>query len=295
MRVTLLHNPEAGSEEHTREELESLIAAAGHEVRYQSTKEHGWKAALEEPVDLVVAAGGDGTVSKVFKRLAKRGGPPVTILPCGTANNIARSLGLTDRDVAELVRAWPPAQRRRYDLGEAVAGDERELFVECMGAGLFGSLLRRADEVDDDADGDEKIELSLSLLAELLDDLAPLRFEVELDGVDASGEYLAVEAMNAREAGPNVPLAPDADVSDGQLDVVLVGPAHRGELAEYVAARRLGQSPEAPVLPVHRGRRLRLEAPADCALHVDDDLLPDGCSSGPVEASAEASVTVLGP
>jgi diacylglycerol kinase (ATP) len=295
MRVTLLHNPQAGPEEHDREALEALIEAEGHEVRYASTKEDGWKEALDEPADLVVAAGGDGTVSKVFKRLARRGGPPVTILPCGTANNIARSLGCADRDVAELVRAWPSAQRRRYDVGEVVAGDERELFVECAGAGLFGWLLDRADELDDDPDPDEKLERSLSLLAELLDEAEPLPFVVDLDGDDASGDYLAVEAMNARESGPNVPLAPAADVSDGQLDVVLLGPAQRDALAEYVAARRRGARPEAPVLPVRRGRRLRLQTRPDCGLHVDDDLLPDGCANGPVEVSAAASVTVLGP
>lgn len=294
MRVTLLHNPKAGSEDHGRDELVSLLSAEGHDVRYESTKKDSWKAALREPADLVVAAGGDGTVAKVFKELAGRG-TPVTILPSGTANNVARSLGFADVPLADLVRAWPAARTRRYDVGEATAGGERELFVECMGAGLFGALLDRADERDEDPQGYEKLALSLRLLAQVVEEAEPLACGVTLDGLDLSGDYLAVEAMNARECGPNVPLAPEADCSDGELDVVLLPPAERDALAEYVATRRDGRSPDPPVLPVRRGRRLRLETPDDCHLHVDDDLWPDGGPAGAVEATAEMGVTVLGP
>ena len=291
MRVTLLHNPKAGEEDHRRDELVSLLAAEGHEVRYQSTKESSWHDALEEPADLVVAAGGDGTVVKVFKRLAGSD-TPVTVLPAGSANNIARSLGFADVDLAELVRTWPRARTRRYDVGEATAGGERELFVECMGAGLFGALLDRAEELAAEPQGDDKVELSLRLLAQLVDEAEPLSLAITLDGLDLSGEYLAVEAMNAQELGPNVSLAPRADSSDGKLDLVLIAPGERALLAGYVAARLDGHDPDPPALTVHRGRRLRLEASGEPNLHVDDDLWP-GCRR--VEATVAAAVTVLGP
>jgi diacylglycerol kinase (ATP) len=291
VRVTLLHNPEAGEEDHQRDELVSLLAAEGHDVRYRSTKEDSWQDVLEEPADLVVAAGGDGTVVKVFKRLAGSD-TPVTILPAGSANNIARSLGFVDVELADLVRAWPEAPTSRYDIGEATAGGERELFVECMGAGLFGALLDRADELDAEPQGDDKVALSLRLLSQLVDEAEPLAFAITLDGVDRSGEYLAVEAMNARELGPNVPLAPEADSSDGKLDVVLVAPGERAALAGYVAARLDGGEPEPPALTVRRGRRLRLEASGEPKLHVDDDLWRGGRA---VEVTVGATVTVLGP
>jgi diacylglycerol kinase family enzyme len=228
----------------------------------------------------------------VFKRLAGSG-TPTTILPAGSANNIARSLGFAEVALGELVGAWPRARFHRYDLGEATARGERELFVECMGAGLFGALLDRAEGLDAEPQGDDKVALSLRLLAQLADEAEPLAFAVALDSLDLSGEYLAVEAMNARELGPNVPLAPAADSSDGKLDVVLVAPGERSALAGYVAARLEGGEPEPPALTVRRGRRLRLEASGDCHLHVDDDLWPDGCTA--VEATVAAAVTVLGP
>ena len=58
-------------------------------VRYQSTKDQSYKSALRERWDLIVVAGGDGTVAKVARRLRYRKAP-IIVLPVGTANNIAR-------------------------------------------------------------------------------------------------------------------------------------------------------------------------------------------------------------
>src|SRR5688572_15501512 len=91
LRVLLMHNPTAGGEVHSPEALIAIVEAAGHDVVWQSIKDSGWKEVLKEPADLVVVAGGDGTVRKVFIELAGRG-VPATLLPVGSANNIARSL-----------------------------------------------------------------------------------------------------------------------------------------------------------------------------------------------------------
>ena len=93
MRVTLIHNPTAGEDaQPARDDLLRLLCSTGHVIFYQSSKEKSWKQALHEPCDLVVAAGGDGLVGKVAKRLIGRQ-TPLAILPLGTANNLARTLG----------------------------------------------------------------------------------------------------------------------------------------------------------------------------------------------------------
>jgi hypothetical protein len=58
MRITLMHNPKAGDAEHGRKELMAALAKAGHHATYQSTKKKDYKKALENPTDLVLAAGG---------------------------------------------------------------------------------------------------------------------------------------------------------------------------------------------------------------------------------------------
>ena len=100
MRVTLIHNPGAGKAAMTPKGLRKLLAAHDHEVRYQSAKEKGWKKALKKPADLVVIAGGDGTVGRVTRRMVGRG-VPVALLPSGTARSSVRS------------RSWCAAGRAR--------------------------------------------------------------------------------------------------------------------------------------------------------------------------------------
>ena len=90
-------------------------------------------------------AGGDGTVAGVTRRMVGRG-VPVAILPSGTANNIARSLGLLKRPFEELVRGWRDARRVKLDVGIAYGPWGQRYFVEGLGAGLFAELLVRSEQ-----------------------------------------------------------------------------------------------------------------------------------------------------
>src|SRR5207244_10499674 len=94
MPIRLIHNPKAGDRKHGKKQLLASLTRSGHQAFYQSIKKRGWKQAFEKPVDLVIAAGGDGTVHKTAWQLLDSG-IPLAILPLGTANNLARSLGFT--------------------------------------------------------------------------------------------------------------------------------------------------------------------------------------------------------
>ena len=90
-RVTLVHNPGAGDEQHSAERVLKELAGAGYDARLRSTREEGLERALEDPGELVIVAGGDGSIKKVAVALAGRD-VPMAILPIGTANNIANSV-----------------------------------------------------------------------------------------------------------------------------------------------------------------------------------------------------------
>jgi diacylglycerol kinase family enzyme len=266
----LVHNPTAGDEEHDAETLCAIVAAHGHDVVYRSVKEDGWTTALAQRPDLVVAAGGDGTVCEVFIAVA---GTDVTatVLPLGSANNIAGTLGLADREVSALIRGWSEGQRRGFDLGE-VSGRTR--FVESFGGGVFARLIAGAH---DDAGGDDKVDHGLHLLRRTVAETPSSHWELGVDGVDLSGDYVAVEFMNVREIGPNVLLAPEADPADLLLDLVRMRAEDAPALLDYIDARLEGGDPEPPRLAVERILQATLRPPAGARLHVDDELWsPEG-------------------
>src|SRR5687767_10564763 len=115
MRVTVIHNPGAGDGETSAKELLAALREHGYQPQYHSSKGGDLGTALADPGELVVVAGGDGTVGDVAKRLAGRA-IPVAVLPAGTANNIATTLG-SEGPLRDQVARWAAARRRPFDVG----------------------------------------------------------------------------------------------------------------------------------------------------------------------------------
>jgi diacylglycerol kinase family enzyme len=290
--VTLLHNSGAGDEDHSGDVLAAMIADAGHEVVYQSTDDEEWHEALARGSDLIAIAGGDGTLRKALTALAERESPPVTMLPLGSANNTARAFGFSAAHPGELVAGWAHGERRRFRLGEVETAGRSEVFIETVGGGLFAEAIKEAEPLEDVADN--KVELGLQVLGRLLDERDTTSWRVTVDDHDASGDYLAVEAMVIGHTGPRIPLAPAADPEDRHLDVVLISDAHRASLKRYVDARLDDLDPVPPVLPVKRCLRADLNPIEDAFIRLDDELRP-GTPSAYRARLAERTLEVLVP
>jgi diacylglycerol kinase (ATP) len=133
----------------------------------------------------------------------------------------------------------------------------------------------------------------LRLLSRLVPEAPALEWRVLADGRDLSGEYLAVEAMNVREAGPKVPIAPTADPGDGMLDLTLIGSEHRAVLVAYLEARRAVRPAEVPKLDITRAQQVELQAATDASFHVDDELAHYGTDGQVIAAIAEGVQILL--
>ena len=282
MRVTLFHNPSAGDAPLTADQLTSILSDAGYQVHYQSTKDD-LSAALEDVGELAIVAVGDGTVAKVARALADTG-TPLAVLPVGTANNIGKALGVFG-DVRDLVGSWKDAQRRAIDIGVASGPFGEERFLESVGSGVFAELVRRGrTEVDDTAAiVHRETDRALQLMASILREAPAEDWQLELDDHDLSGSYVAVEAMNIPFVGPNIPLAGDAEMDDGEVDLVLLRDEDRERLLEYVVGRVESASALMPSLDVRRGRRIRMVPPDGWQLRIDDELVE-------LDAAADARV-----
>jgi diacylglycerol kinase (ATP) len=284
MRVTLIHNPDAGDhEEPSGEKLIRLIRSKRHEVIYQSSAAGNWKDALKAPGDIVAAAGGDGLVGKVAKHLIGKA-VPLAVLPMGTANNLAKSLGLADRPLEELIAGWPRARRVKFDIGVASGPWGSKHFIEGLGIGLFTQTMYRLDargnaNLAHAYDTAKKLTSVLELLRERLASCPLKTLKLVLDGHDLSGDYFLVEVMNIKCIGPNLNLAPKADPSDGILDIVLLSKGEEEKLNEYLSAG-IENKPCSPNLNVRRGRRLQLDWEGS-VIHIDDEVWPEDGSAVP--------------
>ena len=275
MRVTIIQNPHSGEGTLTGAEFVTLAAAAGHKATYASTEDtSAVVAALAMPTDLVAIAGGDGTVRDVARRLIGSQ-VAITIVPTGTANNLAKNLGIAG-EASDLVRRWDGGSRVTFDTALVRGCCGPRVMFEGAGLGPIAVTIAaltpvtpreaRPDQPEDELRRDLKI------MREILADYPEQECRVTLDGRDLSGSYVAIQAMNIPSIGPNVRLAPDADWSDGQFDLVLVGPNDRMTLREYLTARIDERHPPL-ALPVQRGRDLRIGWTGS-RVHVDDEVWP---------------------
>jgi diacylglycerol kinase (ATP) len=266
MRVALLHNTSAGKEDHSHDDLIHLIDRAGHEVVHVVDKPGALTAALQKnPCDLVAIAGGDGTVGRTACELCEWG-IPLVILPLGTANNTAMTLGLTAR-LKKLVKAWADGARQPFDLASIDDGTNRRCFSEAVGWGVFAATVEQAKQRTPLGRPARQLKRDRKLFRELGATVPPRDYRVEVDGRDCSGRYVMVQVMNLPFLGPQLHVSPTSNPSDGELEVLLVGEDQRGALESL---GRTGKS--AVELRCERGRSIKVQA-EDGIMHKDGALL----------------------
>jgi diacylglycerol kinase (ATP) len=266
-RVTLLHNSGAGFENFSTEQLLQALRKQGYDPTYEPTFVDDFSESLQDPGDLVIIAGGDGTVGKIAPHLVGRG-IPVGLLPLGTANNIATSLGISGEPAA-IIGAWDLSSSKSYDVGVINGPEGKTFFFESVGFGLFPRLIRQREEDDPKDSRQEELKDALKHQMEILAQYPSHPGTIEIDGQAFAGNFLMVEIMNLPMAGPNMDLAPAADPGDGLLDVVMVRENEREKFAQFLICCLRGE-PNENKLEVRRGKKIRVVWESE-HYHVDDE------------------------
>jgi len=291
MNIALVYNPGSGRKV-ALQSLRELITREGHEL--VRVIEHPADASrlVDSPAELAVAAGGDGTVADTVRALAGRG-VPLAILPLGTANNIAFTLGLRG-SIEQMARGWHDATAVPFDMGVLQASGGPQRFVESVGGGLVEACL--TSFVRRPLLGGEpppwQLVRALRRYAQVLGRLRPRHWSLRLDGRAHDGDFLLVEVLNTRSIGPNLELAPGASPSDGALTVVTAREGDRRALRAYIDARLAGREGVLE-LAAEQARCVDIQDPE--ALHVDDALVRVPASAAVSIRVQAGAVTVLLP
>jgi diacylglycerol kinase (ATP) len=271
MRVLLIHNPKAGDGKHGKKQLMASLTRYGHHALYQSIKERGWKKVLKKPVDLVIAAGGDGTVQKTAWEIMGSD-VPLAIFPLGTANNLARSFGFT-ASIHEIAQSLDCAKRAPFDIGVGRNGSQCRYFLEAAGGGLFADYFpAAAARKKERASAEEELAAHVSFLRDLALDYPARHWKMNIDGEHISGRFILWGAMNIRSAGPALHLASAAATDDGRLDFVAVREEDRDLIVKYLDARLAGRKADVALKP-RRFRQLKITG-RHRAMHLDGKAWP---------------------
>ena len=215
--------------------------------------------AVEAGTELVVAAGGDGTVSAVASTLAiaRRKGirqlPPFAVLPLGTANDFARTLGVYELEDA--IAAIDSNELRVMDAIHTHFEDGSErVFVNVANGGLAWDI----NDILDDKQKETWGALAYARGAlDAIDNRTVYRAAIQVDGELAERvEALTIAVCSGRSCGGGLRVAPTADIEDGLMEALVLRPVSPGALTSLAARMRLGAVEVDDALVRFRGTKI---------------------------------------
>lgn len=230
--AAVIYNPIKVDLEALREAVTREAAAAGwgeslwFETSVDDVGQGVTKKALDQDVDLIIAAGGDGTVRAVAE--AVRGSStPVALLPSGTGNLLARNLKLTLDDMPNSVQSAFTGADRQIDLGVVdIERDDRSrdrhVFVVMAGMGIDAKMIKNTD---DDLKAKAGWAAYVQAIVRSLRDPNELHLRFQLDGGKRKRATVHTVILgNCGSLPANILLMPDAVVDDGLFDLMLMRP-----------------------------------------------------------------------
>ncbi len=277
-KALLIFNPISGGSGKSEHSLENVLASLrahgiGAQVCLKTSGKTARKCAqeaAEKNEALVIVAGGDGTVEDVAPQLI---GTQTTlgILPIGTMNNVARSLGIP-LDLDDACTLLGAGITRQIDIGHIKAGEKPqvEYFLESAGLGLAAIAVPAGQA----AKRGRLSELP-NILGKLFD-LKPAPVEIQLDdGQTIQANSQLVTVSNAPLTGANFLVAPEAKMDDGLFDIAVYDGMGKTELISHFVETTNGKRAYDPKVRFYRARHVLIRSRPGMPVVSDKDAIPE--------------------
>ena len=271
-RIILVANSSSGSSDaelldRVTERLSTLGPVDRVEPRSANSFGDDIRGALDGDEGLIVSAGGDGTMNCIVNGFAGDfEGRTFALIPMGTGNDLARTLGI-DPDPVAAAQQVVDGSERDLDVGRASGGSIDSLFVNaCMG----GFPVKVNQTIKDD------VKKRLGPLAFWVGgaiaaaDLT--RWRIRVDGEEFS-DVVAAGVGNGRTAGGGVTVWPDADPSDGELDLCVLPAESVIDAVKLAATIKRGAHESIGDVTMRRARRFEIEAQPAIEFNCDGELI----------------------
>jgi len=292
--VVVLANPSAG-----RGKAGRLIGSVGrrlheagidHEVRISSSSEdleRRAREAAEEGTKVVAVLGGDGSVGLAANGLLGTGAA-LAILPSGTADDFASSIGIRKLDVA--VRAIADANVVPIDVVRVSAGPTTRHYVALAGCGFDSEVNEAANAMRIKLGGTGTY---VAALVKTLSRFTPAGFRIELDGEVVEGPHMLVVVGNSISYGGGMKVTPDASIVDGILDVCLLRAMSKTAFVRAFPRVFRGTHVSHPAVRMARARRVKVEADRRVMVYADGERV--GPAPAVFEVLPGALPVIVGP
>jgi len=284
--VALLVNPTAGKgraanvvakvTERLRQGGASVAILVGRDVEDAKSLA---RQAIDDGVDALVALGGDGMVHLALNIVAGTK-TPLGIVPAGTGNDLAATLGLPTKDpvaaagvIADLLSTTGPRPM------DAVRVGTDKWFGCVLSAGFDSRVNDRANRMTWPRG---RMRYNLAILAEL-GVFKPIPFEIEIDGELWETEAMLVAVGNAKSYGAGMKITPDAEIDDGLVDITVLGPVSKPEFLKAFPKVFKGTHKDHPAVTMRRAKTVSLAA-KDVTVYADGEYigeLPISCQTVP--------------
>lgn len=232
------------------------------------------RVAVREGADALVVCGGDGTVNLALQAVAETD-TPLGILPVGTGDDNARTLGISLKDITAAADVIADGKTRLVDCGHVSTADDIErYFLGVMSVGFDSEVNERANEM---SWPHGQARYLIATLAELRV-FQPLPFTMTIDGEDIRQEAMLVAVGNGISYGGGMKVCPEADVSDGMLDMTVLAAVGKGEFVRAFPSVFKGTHVAHDYVTQHRFERATINAP-------DQVVYADGERFGPAPAT----------
>ncbi len=217
---------------------------------------------VAQGAERVAVAGGDGTVALAVQELA-HSQTVLGIIPQGTANNFATALRLP-QDLPSALRVLLDGVVREVDLGKI----RDRYFTEAAGVGIFADALAIYG-----AGTNKNIPRAFYTMLRVALSLRARRLRLILDGETHIERATMCIVANTYRMAYAIPVAPGARLTDGELDVVVLGDLKLSELIPYYRAFRAQVHTNLPKVSTMRAKEVRIESRHRMNVHCDDKVV----------------------
>ncbi len=294
-KVTALTNPASGHGaairaaqiaiarlQHRGIEVVEIIGDDAEDARYLAG------AAVERGTDALMVTGGDGVVSNALQVLAGTD-VPLGIIPAGTGNDHAREFGIPTKDPEAAADIVVDGWTETIDLGRIRDDRGVDKWFGTVAAAGFDSLV--TDRANRMSWPHGRLRYYIAMLAEL-SQLRMLPFRMVIDGTQEIDADITLAAFgNTRSYGGGLLICPDADPTDGLLDITMAHSASRTKLVRLFPTVMKGTHVNLDEVSTARAKSVRVECPG-INVYADGDF---ACAL-PAEISAvPAALQILRP